>query len=102
VLLMKQQAVLRRQLGGARFRMIFTDAAQRFENVAAGFREVRGHFHELPSSKRQAVGPQDLDAFRLWRREHFAAQVAAETVDRLCPSRSPGSGRPASLPDAAP
>jgi hypothetical protein len=59
VLLMKQQAVLRRQFGGARFRIIFIDAAQRFQNITAWFREVRGDLYELPSSVRQTVGRQD-------------------------------------------
>ena len=63
VLLMKQQAVLRRQFGGACFRIIFIYVAQCFENVTAGIGETRRDFHKLPSSMREAVGQQDLDAF---------------------------------------
>ena len=70
-LLHHRPAVLLMKLAGApagdswrcaRLRIIFIYVAQRLQNIAAWFREVRGHFHKLPSSMRQTVGQQDLGA----------------------------------------
>ena len=60
VLLMKREPLGWRKLALARLRIIFIDVAQRLQNITAWFREVRGHFHKLPSSVRETVGQQDL------------------------------------------
>jgi len=59
---MKLETLRGRKAALARFRIIFIHSAQRLQNLTAWFREVRGDFHELPASVRQAVGQQDLGA----------------------------------------
>src|SRR5260370_38415201 len=59
---MKLETLGCRKMALARFRIIFIYVAQSLQNITAWFREVRGHFHELPSSMREAVGQQDLHA----------------------------------------
>ena len=62
VLLMKLETLRWRKFSRARLRIVFIYVAQRLQNIAALFREVRGHFDKLPASVRQAVGQQDLGA----------------------------------------
>ena len=50
-----------------RLRIIFIDVAQRFENITAWFREVRGYVYKLPSSMSQTVSEQNLGAVAQFR-----------------------------------
>src|SRR5580698_9408714 len=50
-----------------RLRIIFIDLAQRFENIAARFREVRGHVYKLPATMSHTVSEQDLRAVAQFR-----------------------------------
>ena len=58
--LMKLQTLFGRQLGGAGVRILFIYAAQRFQNVTAGFRKTSRDFHELAAAMSQTVGQKDL------------------------------------------